>query len=294
MHTGSKLVVGDILRTAAFRVPNSVAAWYGDLSITFAGAERQSDALAQALLAAGVVQGDRLVWIADTCLESIVVHFACAFIGAIFVPLNPKATAEEIAHILSHCEPKVVMGDAASGRTTVRTLMGQVPHDSLPLPEIDEHDPQVMYYTSGTTGSPKGCLISHRTQRLRTGPGNAWPSKPSVIMFPQFHMASWARALTWWIQGSAVVYIDRADAATIVREIDRHRSDVFRGIPAVWRRIAGIRQDGLRPVLFALRRDRYFQSNARVGGVDSQHRTQRGDLDRLWFDRKLAGVHDGP
>jgi fatty-acyl-CoA synthase len=96
----------------------------------------------------------------------------------------------------------------------------------------------VMYYTSGTTGQPKGCLLSHRTQRLRAGPGSAWVMKPTVIMFPQFHMANWSRALTWWLQGSAVVYVDKADAETIVREIDRHRCDVLRAIPAVWRRIA--------------------------------------------------------
>jgi non-ribosomal peptide synthetase component E (peptide arylation enzyme) len=46
----SPLLVGDILRTAAFRVPGNVAAWHGDRSISFAEAERQSDALAQALL----------------------------------------------------------------------------------------------------------------------------------------------------------------------------------------------------------------------------------------------------
>lgn len=232
------LLVGDILRTAAARVPGHVAVWHGDLSITFGEAERQSDAIAQALLAAGVERGDRVVWIAETSIDAFTVLFATAFVGAIFTPLNPKATPAEIERLLAHAEPRIVLGDAASGRTRVAELLAQAPDASLPLPELDEDDPQVMYYTSGTTGNPKGCLISHRAQRLRTGPGAAWVEKPSVVMFPLFHMASWARILTWALQGSAVVLIDKADAQTIIREIDRHRCEVFRGIPAVWRRIA--------------------------------------------------------
>ncbi|WP_174273922.1 class I adenylate-forming enzyme family protein [Sphingomonas bacterium] len=235
--TASPLLVGDILRTAAFRVPRAVAAWHGDRSITFADAEARADALAQAMLAADVQRGDRVAWIAETCIDAMAVHFACAFVGAIFTPLNPKATSEEIDRLLAHCEPKLVMGDEASGRTTIQALSTRAPAAALPLPQVFEDDPVVMYYTSGTTGSPKGCLLSHRTQRLRAGAGSPYLAKPTIIMFPQFHMANWSRALTWWVQGSAVVYIDKADAETIIRAIDRHRSDVLRAIPVVWRRI---------------------------------------------------------
>jgi len=236
MKAGS-LLVGDILRSAAARVPGNVAVWHGDVSITFAEAERQADALAQALLAAGVEKGDRVVWIAETCIDAFVVQFATAFVGAIFTPLNPRAAPAELDYLLGHAEPRVILGDDASDRTTVGEMIAQAPAEPLPLPDVDEDDPQVMFYTSGTTGKPKGCLVSHRVQRLRTGPGSAWVTRPSVVMFPLFHMASWARILTWCLQGSAVVLIDKADAETILREIDRHRSEVFRGIPAVWRRI---------------------------------------------------------
>jgi acyl-CoA synthetase (AMP-forming)/AMP-acid ligase II len=232
------------LRTAAARVPGNVAVWHGDASITFGEAERRADALAQALLAAGVERGDRVVWIAKTAIDAFVVQFAAAFAGAIFTPLNPKATSAELDYLLGHAEPKVILGDAASGRTTVDEMLERQPAAPLQLPEVDENDAQVMFYTSGTTGRPKGCLVSHRVQRLRTGPGAAWVEKPSVVMFPLFHMASWARILTWCLQGSAVVLIDKADAETIIRAIDRHRSAVFRGIPAVWRRICEFDRTG--------------------------------------------------
>ena len=238
------LLVGDILRSTAARVPDNVAVWHGDRSITFAQAERQADALAQALLGAGVGRGDRVVWIAETCIDAFAVQFAAAFVGAIFTPLNPKATPAELEYLLGHSEPRVVLGDAASGYLTLAELLERQPSTPLPLPAIDENDPQVMFYTSGTTGRPKGCLVSHRAQRLRTGPGAAWVERPSIVMFPLFHMAAWARILTWCLQGSAVVLIDKADAQTIVREIDRHRCEVFRGIPAIWRRICEFDRSG--------------------------------------------------
>ena len=83
-----QVLVGDIIRTAAIRTPRRIAAWHGNRSFTFAEASAKSDEVAQALLAAGVGRGDRVAWIADNCLDAIVVHFGTAHIGAVFTPLN--------------------------------------------------------------------------------------------------------------------------------------------------------------------------------------------------------------
>jgi len=56
-------------------------------------------------------------------------------------------------------------------------------------------------------------------------------------MFPQFHMAGWARALWWWLQSSAVIYVDRAEAGLLIDAVARHRVSTMYCIPAVWRRI---------------------------------------------------------
>jgi fatty-acyl-CoA synthase len=231
------LLVGDIINTAAVRTPRRIAAWHGNRSITFAEASAKSQAVAQALLSAGVGRGDRVVWIAENCLDAIAVHFGTALMGAVFTPLNPKAPPAEIERLIAHADPAVVLGDEASGRMTLSALLARRPTRKLSLPDVHEDDAQVMHYTSGTTGDPKGCLLSHRVQRIRTGVGSHWPVPPIVVMFPQFHMAGWARALWWWLQSSAVIYVERADAALLIEAVARHRVSTMYCIPAVWRRI---------------------------------------------------------
>jgi acyl-CoA synthetase (AMP-forming)/AMP-acid ligase II len=238
------LLVGDIIKTAAARTPRRIAAWHGDRSITFAEAAAKSEAVAQALLSEGVGRGDRVAWIAENCLDAIAVHFGTALIGAIFTPLNPKAPQPEIERLLAHADPAIVLGDEASGRMTFPALLERSPGRSHSLPEVREDDAQVMHYTSGTTGDPKGCLLSHRVQRIRTGVGSHWPVAPTVVMFPQFHMAGWSRALWWWLQSSAVIYVERAEAALLIEAVARHRVSTMYCIPAVWRRIVEADRSG--------------------------------------------------
>jgi len=184
-----------------------------------------------------VGRGDRVIWIAENCLEAIAVHFGTALLGAIFTPLNPRAPSAEIERLIAHADPALILGDGASGRMTLAELLGRRSASARAYPVVQEDDPQVMHYTSGTTGDPKGCLLSHRVQRIRTGAGSHWPVPPTVVMFPQFHMAGWARALWWWLQSSAVVYVDRAEAAFLIDAVARHRVAIMYCIPAVWRRI---------------------------------------------------------
>lgn len=239
-----QLLVGDIIRTAAARTPRRIAAWHGDRSVTFAEALASSDAVAQALLSAGVGPGDRVVWIAENCLDAIAVHFGTAHIGAIFTPLNPKAPPTEIERLITHADPAIVLGDGASGRLTLAELLARHAARSHALPRIHEDDAQVMHYTSGTTADPKGCLLSHRVQRIRTGGGSHWPVPPTVVMFPQFHMAGWSRALWWWLQSSAVIFVDRAEAGLLIEAVARHRVSTMYCIPAVWRRIVEADRSG--------------------------------------------------
>jgi fatty-acyl-CoA synthase len=231
------LLVGDIIKTAAARTPQRIAAWHGNRCITFAEASAKSEDVAQALLGKGVGRGDRVVWIAENCLDAIAVHFGTALIGAVFAPLNPKASASELERLITHADPAVVLGDEASGQMTLGALLAQRPSSDRALPDVHEDDAQVMHYTSGTTGDPKGCLLSHRVQRIRTGVGSHWPVPPTVVMFPQFHMAGWSRALWWWLQSSPVVYVERAEAALLIEAVVRHRVSTMYCIPAVWRRI---------------------------------------------------------
>ncbi len=231
------LLVGDVLASNAARLPHAVAGWLDGVELTYSALEARSAALVPALAAAGVRRGERVVWQAETSLDALPLYFALARIGAVFVPLNPRYTSDEAARIIAHADPVLVLGDAASGHDTIQRLMTRAAGDPGRLEPPQEDDGHVIFYTSGTTGEPKGCILSQRTQRLRAGNRSAFPQGGELCMFPQFHMAGWTRVLEHWVEGNEVSYVRRADADELLDAITRRRPRSTYCIPAVWQRI---------------------------------------------------------
>lgn len=232
----SPLLVSDVIKTAAARTPHRMAIALEEEELTFRQLHAQSLDLARRLLASGVGHGDRVGWWSETSVDAAIIYFAAAHIGAIFLPLNPRYTDDEAARIIAHAEPKIMLGRGRAGVMGLSNLPDPVP-ESTPFPLVSEEDAQVIFYTSGTTGEPKGCILSHRTQRLRAGVGGRWPRGATVCMFPQFHMAGWSFSLETWLSGSTMVYVRRADAPDLLSAIDRHKAHQLYCVPAVWRRI---------------------------------------------------------
>jgi fatty-acyl-CoA synthase len=233
----SQLLIGDVLSSSAARLPNAVAAWLDGEQLTYAELAARTAQLVPALAAAGVKRGDRIVWQADVSLEVITLYFACARLGAVFVPLNPRYTSDEAARIIAHADPRLILGDSTSGHDSLQSVLSRNVGDPGRLEAPQEDDAHVIFYTSGTTGEPKGCILSQRTQRLRAGNRSAWPQGGELCMFPQFHMAGWTRVLEHWVEGNEISYIRRADADELLDTITRRRPRSIYCIPAVWQRI---------------------------------------------------------
>src|SRR5689334_18174932 len=94
------LSVGDVVRTAAQRWPDRPGAILGDRRMTFAEMDQQASRVARALQRRGVGRGDRVAWCAPTSVEACAFFFACGHLGAMFTPVNPAATADELARVL--------------------------------------------------------------------------------------------------------------------------------------------------------------------------------------------------
>ncbi|MGH9208564.1 MAG: class I adenylate-forming enzyme family protein, partial [Acidimicrobiales bacterium] len=101
-----------------------------------------------------------------------------------------------------------------------------------------ETDSHVMFFTSGSTGAPKGTVLSHRVSCLRTFPPNA-PAPPgaTVCMFPLFHMAAWTLALGCWQARQEIVLVPRPDPELLLSAVVQRRARRIYLIPAVWGRI---------------------------------------------------------
>ena len=111
-------------------------------------------------------QADRVVCLAKNRVELIALHFACARIGAIYVPINWRLTATEINSLIEDAEPKLIIGDELLKITGIDGieldffLSQSTKLEALPYSLIDANLPSLILYTSGTSGRPKGALLS--------------------------------------------------------------------------------------------------------------------------------------
>ena len=260
------LVLGDILRRHASVRGEKTAYVIGDTRLSYGAFHARSNQLARALARRGVRRGDRVAVMAANRPEYPIIYFAVIKLGAIVVPVNARFTAAEIATVVGHAEADtfLVAGEFAAvverlradgGLPRVRQFI--VLDASAALPDaahfavladaeseddvdasVDEHDPHVMLYTSGTTGSPKGTLVSHRsywlqgaTSHLQQGFGE---DDIALSMFPMFHMGGWALPLGFWHSGATAVILPKPEPRAVLATIERERVTYFYAVPTVY------------------------------------------------------------
>jgi len=248
-----QLLIGDVFRAAARAAPDRTAAALGGQAVSFAELDDAANRTARALRSRGVGRGSRVVLWSATALESVPVFAALAKLGAVFVPLNGQWRADEAATVLVHVRPTFLVVDP--GREEDGTSLGEAIGcevatledlvrlaASEPAHEVDaavsENDAHVVFYTSGSSGSPKGAVLSHRANVLRSLPGALLePRGAMVCPYPLFHMGAWTIALQQWQARDAVVFVRSARAQEIGEAVERHRATRLNCVPAVWNRL---------------------------------------------------------
>jgi acyl-CoA synthetase (AMP-forming)/AMP-acid ligase II len=261
VERSKQLVVGEALERWARRTPNAEALVFRDRRVTWAELDRRVNRLANGLVGLGVRKGDRVYFVFPNCIEFLETALATAKIGAIGVPANFRFVAPEHAYQLGHSGARVVLyshqfGDvmeeacrnlpdlehrvstgSAGSVLDFEELIG-AGSEQAPEADVDDDDPASIMYTSGTTGPPKGAVVTHKNLAMCAMTYLAyidWHVNTRVlIVLPLFHMAAYGGYIINLFAGLPAVITDQPDPEAIMRCVQEERITALTLVPAVW------------------------------------------------------------
>lgn len=214
----------------------------GENRFSFSAFAERCRRLASGLIQLGVEPGDRVAILMNNCHRYLEAYTAIPAIGAIIVPLNTRHRLAEQVVILDDCRPRLLIADQASEEIAA-ALADHVP-DLLRAPDeyeqllhasepgdlslqLDEEKPAALFYTGGTTGTPKGVVLSHRnlvTNAYNMTIGAGYDECDRFLhVAPMFHLADGSSiyALTW--RGACHVILPRFDPGRVLKTIEQER-----------------------------------------------------------------------
>ncbi|QRQ85237.1 AMP-binding protein [Cupriavidus oxalaticus] len=257
------------LKRAADVFPERAAVIYQDRRYTWRQYAQRCEALARALIAAGIERGDTVSILAPNVPEMLEAHFGVPLSGAVLNSINIRLDAPAIAFILQHSETRLLLVDtqfAAVAREAVRQSgreiqvvdiidpssgcderLGAIDYDAFletAAPDTalrypaDEWDAIALNYTSGTTGNPKGVVYHHRGAYLNAlgqSINAEMPGSNPVYLWtlPLFHCNGWCFAWAMAAMGGTSICLRKVMAGDIYAAIEAHGVTHFGCAPTV-------------------------------------------------------------
>ncbi len=230
--------VFDLFHAQVRAAPDAVALSDADGTVGYAELERRALRLAALFRARGLVRGDRIALLSENRRAFVEIQLAAAALGLIVACQNWRLNREELRHCIDMVTPGLVLVSArheeawkATGLNLPALVidrdLNDLPVPATDLPDVDPEDGLVILYTSGTTGLPKGALISHRAEIARMcvyrTDFTVGPSDGFIAWAPMFHMGSTDQVLATLMFGGTVHVIDGLDPRRIVDIMGTHR-----------------------------------------------------------------------
>jgi acyl-CoA synthetase (AMP-forming)/AMP-acid ligase II len=262
----------EALRQSAGRDPARPCFVQGQHRTSYEELDRRSDAVAGALVEAGIEPGERVVLLLNNSLQYLVAYYGILKAGAVVVPHYPEAKPRTLHHVVSHCRAAVVVLEGRNAGL-LRDLLPQLPSLRLVISNGEPAQPELpparvvlfadlagsglpvdagragpddlasIVYTSGTTGRPKGVMLAHRNQLANVESIVAYlelgPEDSIGMVLPFFYVYGNSVLQTHIRAGGTIVQLgSMAFVAAVVKGIQQHRCSGFSGVPSTFVRLS--------------------------------------------------------
>ncbi len=263
MELSKQLVIGEVLARWARRMPDKEAVVFQEKRLTYGELNERVNRLANGFLDMGIQNGEKVAVLFMNNVELVECYLACWKIGAVVVAINFRLTGPEISYQVNQSDSKAFIygrmfqetvntitdqlpkvqhyicpGEIGSGNIIdyEELLTGKSPKD--PDIFVSDDDPAFILYTSGTTGKPKGAVLTQKNllmevinfsieAELRRG-------DRTVFAAPLFHVAAIMQCFTLLFLGGTVVIMEQFDPEEMLKLIEVEKITVAQIIPVMW------------------------------------------------------------
>ena len=247
--------LADLVRRAAAEHPDKPALVFHGVTTTWGELDSRVDAVARGLRGLGLEPGDRVAVHLGNTPDFPAAYFGALRAGLVALPVNTGYTAAELTHVLADSGARAVV-TSTDGAATVGEVEGPPEHvvvvadeswggllaDSSPYEAVGGgEDLAVLLYTSGTSGRPKGAMLTHRAllanleQTVQIEPPVVAPDDVVLLVLPLFHVYGLNGALGMVAKNGATgVLVERFDPVQTLEEIRRHHVSAVVGAPPMW------------------------------------------------------------
>lgn len=256
------MTLDEIVRRNALRYPQKLALSMEDSSYSWSELDTRVNKLANAFYDNGLEPGDRVGILAANCPEFMESYFAIARTGLIAVPVNYRLTSDELGQILEHARVKlmlvaeeflsqaeevcgqrpeineiwVIAGKDLPGKTMYSKKL-EAGKDTRIFSPVDERDCFAIFYTSGTTGLPKGAMVSHYNLEMngynQIIADGASEHDSNLISSPIYHMGAVFMAVTYMMLGCSQYILKKFSSAEWLNLMQSHRPTVSLLVPTM-------------------------------------------------------------
>ena len=231
--------------------PDHVA-FCGKANATYGELERFVDLYRNELYSLGVREGNKVGLYCGNCAEFVYAYMAVVSLGAIIVPINNSLIGREVDYILDDSEAIFVISDKnfdiKNKLVDIHVLDSDARSGKSPKApdfpsDLTEDDVCTFVYTSGTTGAPKGAMLSHKNLIRNAQQTNMvvthYPNDNTLCVLPMFHCYGWTLSvINPLLQGCTITVLNTKNPAEILRSIEKYKVTTAFMVPPIYNLMA--------------------------------------------------------